>query len=256
MRLLALSPHLDDVAFSCGGAVAALAARGWECVVATVFTASVADPQGFALACQTDKGLGPEVDYMALRREEDRRFGAIAGARVRHLGLPEAPHRGYGSADELFGPAHEEDGLEGRLRARLVELFAQEHPDLVLVPQGVGGHVDHRLVRRAIAAAPPPAPVLAYRELPYGLREPSDPGPGELALVPDAPAVARKLDGAAAYASQLAFQFGGEAAMRDALGAAARDGGERFGMPRARGRAAGLRTVVCRDAQTATSRPA
>jgi len=73
--------------------------------------------------------------------------------------------------------------------------------------------------------------------------------------VPDEPAVARKLDGTAAYASQLAFQFGGEAAMRDALGAAARDGGERFGMPRARGRAAGLRAVVCRDAQTATSRP-
>ena len=54
---LALSPHLDDAAFSCGGTLAALAAEGWEVAVATLFTASVEAPTGFALACQTDKGL-------------------------------------------------------------------------------------------------------------------------------------------------------------------------------------------------------
>jgi hypothetical protein len=65
---LALSPHLDDAAFSCGGLLHALGAAGWDVATVTVFTASVADPTGFALACQTDKGLGPEVDYMDLRR--------------------------------------------------------------------------------------------------------------------------------------------------------------------------------------------
>ena len=59
---LALSPHLDDAAFSAGGTLVRLAAGGWQVVMATVFTASVADPQGFALACQLDKGLSAEVE--------------------------------------------------------------------------------------------------------------------------------------------------------------------------------------------------
>ncbi|WP_207955961.1 PIG-L deacetylase family protein [Rubrobacter marinus] len=77
---LFVSPHLDDVAFSCGGALALLAREGWRTVLATVFTRSVPDPTGFALACQTDKGLPPEVDYMALRREEDREAARRLGA--------------------------------------------------------------------------------------------------------------------------------------------------------------------------------
>ena len=52
---LFLSPHLDDVAFSCGGTAAALGRAGWRLVVATVFTASMPAPTGFALACQLDK---------------------------------------------------------------------------------------------------------------------------------------------------------------------------------------------------------
>ena len=92
---LVLSPHLDDAAFSCGGTVAQLADAGWRSVMVTAFTATVLPATGFALACQLDKGLGPEVDYMALRREEDRAAAVILGvADLRWLDLPEAPHRG------------------------------------------------------------------------------------------------------------------------------------------------------------------
>ncbi len=75
---LFLSPHLDDVAFSCGGTLLRLTDDPrWRVALCTIFTASVPDPQGFALRCQTDKGIPAEVDYMALRRAEDaalRRF--------------------------------------------------------------------------------------------------------------------------------------------------------------------------------------
>ena len=84
--------------FSCGGLLAQLGDRGWRTVLATAFTATVLPATGFALACQLDKGLGPEVDYMALRRDEDRAAAAILGVSdLRWLDLPEAPHRGYGS---------------------------------------------------------------------------------------------------------------------------------------------------------------
>jgi hypothetical protein len=69
----------------------------------TCLTQSVPDPTGFALACQTDKGLAPDVDCLALRRAEDEEAMALLGAtEVVHLPLPEAPHRGYGSAAELL----------------------------------------------------------------------------------------------------------------------------------------------------------
>ena len=76
---LFVSPHLDDVAFSCAGTAIRMAQEGWEVTVATVFTQSVLHPKGFALACQLDKGLGADEDYMALRRAEDRVFCNRAG---------------------------------------------------------------------------------------------------------------------------------------------------------------------------------
>jgi len=108
-RALALSPHLDDAAFSLGGALARMARDGWEVVVATVFTATVPAPTGFALACQLDKGLPPDADYMAIRRAEDEAACAALGARALHLPLREAPHRGYHSATALFQPPHDGD---------------------------------------------------------------------------------------------------------------------------------------------------
>lgn len=195
-RALFVSPHLDDAVFSAGAALEALDAHT---TLLTVFTASVPDPRGFALACQMDKGVPPHLDYMALRRAEDERAAEILGVdEVIHLGLPEAPHRGYESADELFGPVRDTITLE------------LPPADLVYVPQGIGGHVDHLVVIEATRGAA----THRYRDLPYGLRAPRKSG-GTL-IAP----TRRKLDACAAYTTQLGFQFGGEAGMRAALGGA------------------------------------
>ncbi|RZM10665.1 MAG: PIG-L family deacetylase, partial [Sphingomonas sp.] len=63
MKLLAISPHLDDAAFSAGGLLASCVDQGWAVTVATCFTGNVAHPTGFALACQLDKGLTADIDY-------------------------------------------------------------------------------------------------------------------------------------------------------------------------------------------------
>ena len=68
------------------------------------------DPQGFALRCQTDKGIPPEADYMALRRAEDDAYTACAHVHdTRHWNYREAPHRGYGSPAELFAGIRDGD---------------------------------------------------------------------------------------------------------------------------------------------------
>ena len=99
MKVLAVSPHLDDAAFSVGGTLAALAADGHEVTVVTCFTTTVPDPTGFALACQLDKGLPADLDYMYLRRAENAAAMAVLGATPVALNLPAAPHRGYRSPE-------------------------------------------------------------------------------------------------------------------------------------------------------------
>ena len=215
MRVLAVSPHLDDAAFSVGGTLAALAAAGHEVTVLTCFTASVPDPAGFALACQLDKGLPADVDYLALRRDEDAAAMAVLGATPVYLGLPEAPHRGYTSAADLFAGIHPGDHVHRSLTTALDGYDA----DLWLAPQALGGHVDHLQVLRAVA--PLDRPVLWWRDSPYVLRDPAAvPGPelpGGLAEVRLPQDPDRRADACACYPTQLGFQFGGVGEMRAAL---------------------------------------
>jgi len=215
VRVLAVSPHLDDAAFSVGATLAVLAAAGHDVTVLTCFTRSVPDPQGFALACQTDKGLGPEVDYMALRRREDDAALAVLGVRGQHLDLLEAPHRGYDSAAALFAGAHPDDTAW----RDVADLLAPLEADLWLAPQGLGGHVDHLQVLRAVAGLN--RPTAWWRDSPYVLREPgARPGadlPRGLATVELPQDRDRRGRACQAYVTQLGFQFGGARAMRAAL---------------------------------------
>lgn len=210
MKLLAVSPHLDDAAFSAGGLLAARAAAGWDVTVATCFTANVAHPTGFALACQFDKGLGPEVDYMALRRAEDEAACRVLGATAVHLPFLEAPHRGYASAAELFAARRDDDDMVDRLVPALTELIAAERPDLILAPLCLGGHVDHHIVRDALARVAPGA--LLWEDWPYADRAPATGTP--VLVEPLTPETrARRIAACTAYRSQLGFQFGGVEAM-------------------------------------------
>lgn len=230
---LFISPHLDDVAFSCGATASWFVSRGWRCVLATAFTRSVINPTGFALACQTDKGLSADIDYMALRRQEDAACGHALGIdAVRWLDFPEAPHRGYYTAKELFAPPRGGDAIVGPLSQALRELCHELQPTLIFAPLALGAHVDHVQLQRAVRLATvSEIPLAWYRDMPYAMRSANallhEPGHAEIAVVFEAKHLQAKLDGCACYASQLRFQFGDAHAMRVSLTAAAYDEGRR-----------------------------
>ena len=234
---VAFSPHLDDAVFSAGGTLAALAAAGWRVRVVTCFTASVAHPSPFALSTQLDKGLPADVDYMALRRDEDRAALAVLGApsdRVEplHLPLPEAPHRGYTSALDLFAGRHADDAVAAPLAAALAPHL--DGADLVLAPQAIGDHVDHRVVAEVVAALRPDA--LFWRDAPYVLRRPEAPPWSAVPAGPEhavdvAPHRDTKAAAARCYATQLGFQFGGADRVAADLDALARAEAARVGVP-------------------------
>ncbi|MCI0384342.1 PIG-L deacetylase family protein [Streptomyces sp. CNQ085] len=233
---VAVSPHLDDAVFSAGGVLAALARAGWSVRVVTCFTASVEDPCAFALSTQLDKGLPAETDYMALRRAEDttaqRMLGVLPPV---HLPLPEAPHRGYGSAPELFASPRADDMAGAELESLIRPHLAPA--DLVLAPRGIGGHVDHLITAWAVAAAAPPSHTCWWRDVPYVIRAPYSAGrppPGRSAdatevTVDIGTVLTPKIAAAACYTSQLGFQFGGVERVGGVLSAAARTEARRTG---------------------------
>ena len=207
-RVVAVSPHLDDAAFSAGGTLAGYARDGIDVTVITCFTGSVAAPTGFALACQLDKGLPPEVDYMALRRAEDGRAWAVIGASYVHLPLLEAPHRGYADAAALFGARLPGDDVVAGLCSVLAPLLGDA--PLVLGPLGIGDHVDHHAVREALRRMVEPQRLLLWEDWPYLDRAESLSAPSRVVDL-DAAALAARIAMCSAYQSQLGFQFGGQA---------------------------------------------
>lgn len=233
LSILFLSPHLDDAVFSCGATMARLRERGEEVTMLTLFCGNVARPEGFALDCQTSKGIAPETDYMALRRGEDREAAKILGVQALHWSFLEAPHRGYNSPPELFAGAREEDAVWRQLSARFAEL---SRFDFVFCPQGLGNHVDHLQTIRAALAVFPLETLRFYRDTPYAIREPDAapsallPGPlrGEATLFGD-DVLFGKVAACCAYESQIGFQFGGALEVARKLTAFHREEGTRVG---------------------------
>ncbi len=216
-HIVAISPHLDDAAFSVGGLLAAHAQAGDRITIITCFTGNVARPQGFALACQLDKGL-PADDRLygtaPLRgsgglRHDRRRVRSICRFWRRRIAATPAPA-------ELFAAAAQTTtSCSVRSRKRSPDVVRELAPDLVLRPLAIGNHVDHWIVRDA-AAAVSGALSWSWEDWPYLRRDGSgrpQAGAGPAAsMLADADRRTR-LRMCAAYASQLGYQFGGLAAL-------------------------------------------
>jgi LmbE family N-acetylglucosaminyl deacetylase len=231
-RIVAVSPHLDDAVFSVGGTLARLGETA-EVTVVTCFTGSVdpATATPFALSTQLDKGLAADVDYMALRREEDRQALELLGVEGRHLGLLEAPHRGYDSPADLFAGRHAGDDAGAALAEALAPVL--DGADLVLAPQALGDHVDHQWVGAVVADLVGEDRRAWWRDTPYVIRRPDAPPMahvrGQELRVDVAAVLDRKTRAAACYATQVPFQFGSTEAAGPALASLARSEGERCG---------------------------
>ena len=170
-----ISPHLDDAVFSCGGLIARQTAAG-ESV--TVITICAGDPTPGALtsfAQELHDRWQTEDPPSVTRRAEDEAACAILSARVIHLEIPDAVYRKgpdsaalYPDEASIFGALHKS---ESELVAHLTGELARYVPAgaALYCPLGYGGHVDHRLTRRAAYGLG--RVMWYYPELPYAGRE-------------------------------------------------------------------------------------
>jgi LmbE family N-acetylglucosaminyl deacetylase len=169
-----LSPHLDDVALSCGGLI-------WEQVQTgqdvTIWTMCAGDPppgplssfaQGLHARWQTDGQAA------AQRRDEDAASAAALHAHAHHFSLPDCIYRRglqgsalYASEEAIFQEVHSE---EMQLIKWLSDEMTRRLPAAaqVVCPLTLGGHVDHRLTRAAAGMLG--RPLWFYADYPYVLR--------------------------------------------------------------------------------------
>ena len=125
-----LSPHLDDVALSCGGQIFMATARGERVLIVTITAGDpVAPVSEYAASLHTRWEV---IDATEARRQEDLAACAILGAEALHWHLPDCIYRVgsdgkpfYLSDADIFGAvAPEEMALVDELAAQIIALPA------------------------------------------------------------------------------------------------------------------------------------
>jgi LmbE family N-acetylglucosaminyl deacetylase len=210
--VLAISPHLDDAVMAVGATLTALAEAGREVIVCTVFAGPPQPPfSPVAEAFHADCGLG--ADAVARRQAEDLLATQTVRAKAAHLPFLDAIYRRYGEtwlctgARSMFDPElSDEPDLRADIAAAIGHVVREIRPAAVWTCAAIGGHVDHRLTRTAVADAARYqgwTPVL-WEGIPYamGLRPPRDIRPLAFIEVGD-DHLERKLAATAHYTSQI-----------------------------------------------------
>ncbi len=189
--VIVLAPHLGDAVLSCG-ALMTYAVGRTQVTVVTFFTEAGQAP--YTWSARRYLRRAGERDAEAVyqrRRTQDRAALEPLGITCVHAGLTEAPFRRRPASLSRsplarlrpefahiypFYRAHVTSGHivaadAGTLREvrEIIHRVAGSDLHLVLAPLGVGGHVDHLLVRNAAVSSG--APVAFYREFPCDRRD-------------------------------------------------------------------------------------
>ena len=169
-----LSTHFDDVALSCGGLVWDLANTGFQVEIWTVMAGYPPKDNFSVFAQETHEVWGKSgKDAIDMRREEDQAACNILGAKPNYLDFPDVIYRRFEDSgkpvvnndDELFNNPPESslvqdiaDDLTGKLPPEAV----------IVLPMGLGGHLDHRAVVQAGGKLP--RVDFYYADYPYILK--------------------------------------------------------------------------------------
>jgi LmbE family N-acetylglucosaminyl deacetylase len=225
-----LSPHLDDAALSCGGAIARHANAGARVLVVTICTAAPPSDgpfSDFANEVHQSWGLAPAEVIGARLREDDLALARLDADTYR-AGLLDAIYRrpdAYNSRDALFGPPAPDDALLYSTHQLIAALRGRVPRATFYAPLGVGNHVDHQIVYTA-ARDGAGAVMAFYEDFPYMLwdgafeqRMRAIAQPFVASTINIDTTLMRKIGAISAYASQLSSLFAQPAALAQIVSA-------------------------------------
>jgi LmbE family N-acetylglucosaminyl deacetylase len=228
MPWIYLSPHFDDVAFSCGGLLWEQAQQGEGVSIWTVCAGET--PSGelspFARELHERWKLGENVPSQ--RRVEDRMSAKRLGASYRYFSIPDCIYRRDPETGDFMysSEAALNDGLQpGDLQVihnLQVELSQSLPLEAILAcPLGLGNHVDHQLTRRVAEGLE--RAVWYYADFPYVLHNQTRleqmAGDGWISQIfPISPdGMTAWMDSISAHASQISTFWENDLAMRQVV---------------------------------------
>lgn len=216
MRLIYLSPHLDDAALSAGGFLFDQARAGRRVEIWTLMCGipPSGDLSAFAVEMHARWGTASARHSVRARRIEDQRAAQRIGARAVHFDFLDAIYRrgedgSWLYADPVRASVHAADGgLPGSIAGALARRL--ESGDRLICQLAIGHHVDHVVVRRAAESLR--RPLLYAADIPYALQHPEDLAARTKALQytvqpVSADGLTAWLESIAAYASQLSSVY-------------------------------------------------
>ncbi|NYF78063.1 PIG-L deacetylase family protein [Granulicella arctica] len=174
MKILILSPHRGDAAFSLSLALLQWLKAGHAVTILNCFSRSLHAPFSDAEFTHPNDRLS----YVsAMRKREDeaflRQLSPTQSNKLKmiDLNLKDAPIRLQCTADESFErPVNPEDPAIAKIHKGITRLREESSIDALVLPLGLGNHVDHRTVRDAALAFAAELPSAFYEDLPDATR--------------------------------------------------------------------------------------
>ena len=181
MKILILSPHRGDAAFSLSLAITNWLAVRHTVTILNIFTRTLHAPF-------SDAEFVHENDRMsyvsAMRLREDELFAqrltqalpksAKSNLQIVDLNLKDAPIRLRCPIEDLCDrPADPNDPAIEKIRKALTRQSEAGAMEALVVPLALGEHVDHLAVRIAALPLTPTLPTAFYEDLPYAATHPS-----------------------------------------------------------------------------------
>ncbi len=179
-RIIYLSPHLDDAVLSCGAII-------WNQIhsdraaveIWTIFSGDPPPGRLFPFARLLHLRWKTGAEGPAARRVEDNTACRTLGCAPVHLNLPDCIYRSIPGTnqprirknDDLFrfNPAKDNPLIE-----ELTQVINAALPEksILVVPLGVGGHIDHLITRAAAESLD--MPLRYFADFPYSGDHPED----------------------------------------------------------------------------------
>lgn len=133
-RIVLLSPHPDDIAFSIGGTICSDSFKNASFLLMNIFNKSQYCLPTFKTDCINQQ-----------REQEDKKFAEDFSLIIHNLDLPDSSVLGHTAYSETICAPNDMRSIT--LKQKLTNILNREKPDIVFCPLGIGGHIDHKMIK-------------------------------------------------------------------------------------------------------------
>jgi LmbE family N-acetylglucosaminyl deacetylase len=167
VRIVVVSPHRDDAAFALTLAIGSWIEAGHKVSVLNCFSRSEEAPFSDADSVHANDRMS---FVTALRGREDEAWRRQYGSALTlvDLNMKDAPQRLHCSADEAYGLTVNSND---KALTKIQKAIERINPGAVVLPLGLGGHIDHATARQAmVGVASTALPCAFYEEMPFAIK--------------------------------------------------------------------------------------